>query len=251
MDASNFHNYCYIGMKGWTGEHLKRDFYPAEMKPSQYLKYYCSQFNMVEVPSTSGSLPHSATLDTWYFNTPPGFLFCPYLPLDKLERKSAKRNIERFMDQMTLLRKKLGPIVIDLAGSRSESEAEEIGKLLADLPDSCRYVIAGNTDRNFIKIMRESLRGKDVTVAKVMSSRENESRPTNASFVYCYVVLEEHTGKKVAQDTGRKIAKMACDIISEKKEVFVVFEETGYEAIKLVRENMLKNLGQCTAPGLN
>ena len=59
---------------GWQGS-----FYPAGMKPADYLKFYSTRFQTVEVDSTFYGAPSAATVEKWY-TPPPDFVFAAKVP---------------------------------------------------------------------------------------------------------------------------------------------------------------------------
>jgi uncharacterized protein YecE (DUF72 family) len=60
---------------GWPGT-----FYPVGMKPADYLSYYATRFDTVEVDSTFYRSPPLTTVQGWYSKTPPGFVFAAKVP---------------------------------------------------------------------------------------------------------------------------------------------------------------------------
>jgi uncharacterized protein YecE (DUF72 family) len=67
-----------VGTASWTDKTLLDcgRFYPADAKtPEARLKYYASQFQLVEVDSSYYALPASKTAQLWAERTPPGFVF--------------------------------------------------------------------------------------------------------------------------------------------------------------------------------
>jgi uncharacterized protein YecE (DUF72 family) len=61
--------------KGWEGS-----FYPKGMRSADYLKFYGTQFQTVEVDSTFYGTPSAATVEKWYEKTPPVFIFAAKIP---------------------------------------------------------------------------------------------------------------------------------------------------------------------------
>ena len=61
--------------KGWPGA-----FYPNGMEPTDYLRYYSTRFDTVEIDSTFYQLPTLETLKNWTLSTPPGFVFSLKVP---------------------------------------------------------------------------------------------------------------------------------------------------------------------------
>jgi uncharacterized protein YecE (DUF72 family) len=60
---------------GWEGT-----FYPAGLKPADYLTNYAAQFDAVEVDSAFYRTPPVSTVKGWYGKTPPGFLYTAKVP---------------------------------------------------------------------------------------------------------------------------------------------------------------------------
>jgi len=66
-----------VGTAGWTDRSLiDSGWYPAEASdPEKRLKYYASQFPLVEVDSAYYALPAERTAAAWAERTPAGFIF--------------------------------------------------------------------------------------------------------------------------------------------------------------------------------
>jgi uncharacterized protein YecE (DUF72 family) len=66
-----------VGTAGWTDRSLiASGWYPAEARtPEQRLRYYASQFPLVEVDATYYALPAEQTARAWAERTPAGFTF--------------------------------------------------------------------------------------------------------------------------------------------------------------------------------
>src|SRR5260370_15462987 len=60
---------------GWPGT-----FYPAGMQSRDFLSYYATKFDTVEVDSTFYGTPSVSTVKGWEAKTPPGFLFAAKVP---------------------------------------------------------------------------------------------------------------------------------------------------------------------------
>jgi len=66
-----------VGTAGWTDKSLiESGWYPAEAgNPERRLRYYASQFPLVEVDSAYYALPAERTAQAWAARTPDGFTF--------------------------------------------------------------------------------------------------------------------------------------------------------------------------------
>ena len=63
-----------IGCSGWNYKSWRGKFYAAEMPARQWLSYYTSVFDAVEINNTFYRLPEASTFACWKRQTPPGFL---------------------------------------------------------------------------------------------------------------------------------------------------------------------------------
>ncbi len=65
----------FVGTSGWGNSSWKPGFYPAKPCSKQFLTYYASQLNTVEVNYTFRSLPTRTMLEGWLGAVPPSFKF--------------------------------------------------------------------------------------------------------------------------------------------------------------------------------
>src|ERR1700757_1402752 len=70
----------YIGTSAFTAAGWEGSFYPAGMKPTEFLSFYANHFNSVEVDSTFYRAPSKTTVQAWARKTPPGFVFAAKVP---------------------------------------------------------------------------------------------------------------------------------------------------------------------------
>jgi uncharacterized protein YecE (DUF72 family) len=70
----------HLGTSAFTAGGWEHAFYPAGMKPAEYLTYYATKFNTVEVDSTFYRTPSAATVNAWKRKTPTGFILAAKVP---------------------------------------------------------------------------------------------------------------------------------------------------------------------------
>jgi len=95
---------------GWAGS-----FYPANLKPAEYLGYYAQHFDTVEVDSTFYRIPSASMVKNWSARTPQGFLFAAKFPQTITHEKvleDCNAEVRGFLSTMDLLGEKLGPLLI-------------------------------------------------------------------------------------------------------------------------------------------
>jgi uncharacterized protein YecE (DUF72 family) len=94
---------------GWNGA-----FYPKGMKSAEYLSYYSSRFDTVEVDSTFYRCPAIEAVKNWKLKTPPGFVFSLKIPRTITHEKvlvDCDEEFETFVCTVDVLDEKLGPMV--------------------------------------------------------------------------------------------------------------------------------------------
>jgi uncharacterized protein YecE (DUF72 family) len=69
-----------IGTSAFTAAGWEGSFYPAGMPAAEYLSYYASKFDTVELDSTFYGTPALSTVQGWYAKTPPEFVFAAKVP---------------------------------------------------------------------------------------------------------------------------------------------------------------------------
>jgi uncharacterized protein YecE (DUF72 family) len=105
----------YLGTSSFTASGWEGNFYPAGMKPREFLSYYATQFSTVEVDSTFYGTPRASTVTGWHEKTPPDFLFTVKVPQIITHEKAlldCEAEIDEFITRIGLLRKKLGPLLL-------------------------------------------------------------------------------------------------------------------------------------------
>jgi uncharacterized protein YecE (DUF72 family) len=94
---------------GWSGA-----FYPPRMKQADYLSFYATRFDIVEIDSTFYGIPTVEAVENWARKTPPAFVFSVKAPQVITHEKvllDCGWDCERFVQTVSFLGEKLGPIV--------------------------------------------------------------------------------------------------------------------------------------------
>jgi uncharacterized protein YecE (DUF72 family) len=107
----------FIGTSGWSYEHWLDRFYPRGLRKADWLDFYASRLPTVEINSTHYHVPDIATLTEWRRVVPPDFLFAVKVSryithMKKL--KDARESVTTFLDRISILGDKLGPVLFQL-----------------------------------------------------------------------------------------------------------------------------------------
>ncbi len=64
----------HVGTSGWQYRDWRGTFYPRELPQREWLPYFASHFETVEVNNSFYRLPERATFERWREQTPSGFI---------------------------------------------------------------------------------------------------------------------------------------------------------------------------------
>jgi uncharacterized protein YecE (DUF72 family) len=139
-----------VGTSAFTARGWEGTFYPAGMKPAEYLTYYATQFDAVELDNTFYRTPALSTAKGWYAKTPPGFLFAAKVPQVITHEKvlvNCEEDLKQFLETMEALGEKLGPLLFQFGffnESKFRNGAEFLARLkpfLKGLPKGFQYAV--------------------------------------------------------------------------------------------------------------
>ncbi len=103
-----------VGTSGWSYPSWRPDFYPDGLQPSEFLGYYASRFDTVELNSTGYRLPSADQFRRWAEAVPDGFEFAVKLSLTRLDR------VTTFLERALALGSRLGPVRVVYEGPRDD-----------------------------------------------------------------------------------------------------------------------------------
>jgi len=109
-----------IGTSGWSYKHWKGEFYPEEMKPTDYLLFYTEHFDTTEINSSFYHLPRRSTVEQWVEKTPKKFRFCPKISryITHIKRlHDPEETVARFFEVFEPMKEKMGPVLVQLPPS--------------------------------------------------------------------------------------------------------------------------------------
>ena len=106
-----------IGCSGWEYRHWRGTFYPVDLPQADWLAFYASHFETVELNGTFYRLPEAGTFDRWRERAPEGFRYAvkasQYLTHRRRLNEPAEP-INRLWTRATHLEDRLGPMLYQL-----------------------------------------------------------------------------------------------------------------------------------------
>ena len=126
---------------GWSYNFWKNNFYSPQSKSENFLEEYSKHFNTVEVNSSFYRVPSISTLENWKNQTPDKFCFALKVP-KKITHENSKLDsghLEYFLDSITHLDSKLGPLLFQFPYSFKLGRFDFLKELVSILPKNARY----------------------------------------------------------------------------------------------------------------
>jgi uncharacterized protein YecE (DUF72 family) len=156
-----------LGTSAFTASGWEGTFYPAGMKPADYLTYYATQFDRVEVDSTFYSTLAISTVKGWYANTPPGFLFAAKVLRD------CDEDLSHFLKTMDCLGEKLGPLLFQFGYFNKKAFLgvndflARLVPFLKKLPKGYRFAVETRNKNWLVPQFVETLRERGAALALI------------------------------------------------------------------------------------
>jgi len=114
----------HIGTSGYSYSYWKNRFYPEGLPSSQWLEYYATQFDSVEINNTFYRIPKPETLKKWADKTPENFLF-------SVKANKTITHIKKMSDAEDL--------IADFMKIIEEGLGEKLGCILYQMPPSYHF----------------------------------------------------------------------------------------------------------------
>jgi uncharacterized protein YecE (DUF72 family) len=229
----------FIGTAGWVYRHWADNFYSKAGAQKNWLNYYSTEFNTVEVNSTFYRQASPKTLSLWLEQTPGNFCFS--IKANKFathlkKMDMTKNELAEIINPYLVLGNKKGPILIQLPPFLS-LDIERLASFLKRLPRDFRYAFEPRHESWFNPVVYRLLRDNNVSLVAADFGRESFKIIKTADFAY----IRLHSGPNYDYLYPPPVIKaIAHEIKSNSKdfnEIFVYFnnDKRGY-AVQNARE---------------
>jgi uncharacterized protein YecE (DUF72 family) len=111
-----------VGCSGWNYTHWRESVYPKGVPQRQWLPYYATLFDTVEVNATFYRLPSRETVSAWISSTPDDFVFS----IKASRYLSHVKRLRGIADGIARLRERIEPLL----------NTPQMGPLLWQLPEN-------------------------------------------------------------------------------------------------------------------
>ena len=105
----------HLGTSSFTADGWNLTFYPPGMRPGDYLTYYATQFDALEVDATFYRIPSISAVQGWYNKTPANFIFALKAPQEITHERvliDVDSVLREFLLAIEPLAEKLGVILL-------------------------------------------------------------------------------------------------------------------------------------------
>jgi uncharacterized protein YecE (DUF72 family) len=225
----------FAGTSGWAYASWKPDFYPEKLAQKNFLNYYASRLNTVEVNFSFRQLLKDATVEKWIAETPEHFRFGvkAHQVITHIKRlKGTEEFVKRFLGTIESLAqaRKLGPVLFQLPPNL-KADNELLEAFLKSLPRGLPAAFEFRhpswfADRTFEQLHERS-------VALCVAETEERTTPDVVTADFCYYRFRKptYTGEERQAMLGR-----ISEQLGQKRDVFVYFkhEETPQGALYAV-----------------
>jgi uncharacterized protein YecE (DUF72 family) len=199
-------NRIFAGTSGWAYPSWRRGFYPPRLSAAQFLNYYATRLNTVEVNYTFLHTVTKPLLEEWITATPPGFIFAVKAPqaITHFQRlRAARRSTHRFLDTLEPLRDagKLGPVLFQLPPN-FKCDVPRLAKFLAVLPSGMRATFEFRHASWFNEEVFTLLRRSNAALCLAESEKLVTPDVATADFIYLRLrkpKYSPHARKKLAE----------------------------------------------------
>lgn len=229
--------YVHIGTAGWAYDHWRGPFYPVQLKTGEWLPYYAQHFRCVEIDSSFYRLPSVATLRHWHDCVPSGFMFAVkasrYITHMK-KLAEPRRSLKPFLDRVTILGDKLGPILFQLP-PRWHVDVKRLAVFLKALSREHRYAMEFRDSSWFDPQVYELLAAHDVAFCIFDLAGSPSPMEVTADLVYIRLhgpgaAYRGSYADRALNEWGRAIKRWR----RQRREVFCLFDND--EAAYAVRD---------------
>lgn len=191
-----------IGCSGWGYKDWLGPFYPKDLPQTDFLKFYSTVFDAVEIDSSFYRIPNSSMISNWTANVPDNFVFTAKLPKRMTHDKhlvGIENDIAYFQKMMKSFGKKLGAVVVQLPPSfKYEKDIEGLKDFLQLIEKDIRYAIEFRHKSWFKDEIYKLLHDHDVSMAWAITQYLETPAELTADFLYLRLVGD----REITQFTG-------------------------------------------------
>ncbi|MGQ0810050.1 MAG: DUF72 domain-containing protein [Nitrospiraceae bacterium] len=181
----------HVGLSGYSYKPWQGPgrFYPTDLQQTEFLRFYASRYDSVELDGIWYRLPSEQAVQTWIAHTPPHFVFSPkaHRRITHFQRlkPEAWPFLQTMFDRLAPLEqaKKLGPVLVQLPPNFMRDD-HRLEAFLDHLPATVRCAIEFRHPSWMTQTVEDILRGHGVAWAAVETDEQAAEHRNTADFLY-------------------------------------------------------------------
>ena len=189
----------HVGLSGfsykpWQGEGR---FYPADLKQKEFLSYYSTRYDAVEMDGTWYRMPTEAAVDSWKQTAPDRFTFCCKVHRDishmRRLKPESQESLKFMQERIAPLAQanKLGPLLVQLPPNMKRND-DRLAEFLASAPKSHRYALEFRHESWVSDEIEAILRSNNAAWVAAETDEDKAVRRDTADFAYCRLRKSEY-----------------------------------------------------------
>lgn len=227
----------YTGTSGFAYASWKPAFYPAKTAQKDFLKYYATRLNAVEINYTFRQLPSAATLEKWVEATPAGFVFCckAHQRITHILRLKESEFTGVFFKAIDPLRsaRRLGPVLFQLAPN-FKCDVPLLEAFLEKLPAEVRVAFEFRNASWLVDEVYRLLEKHRVSLCLAESDKLEIPQVVTADFVYSRLRKADYSAEERAE-----IRERIAALTGGGRDVYVFFKHEETPAGAIYAEELL------------
>ena len=177
---------AYVGTSGWAYTIWKPDFYPKDVASKNFLKYYATQLNTVEVNYTFRRSLTEKAASGWVGDVGPEFRFAlkanQYITHIK-RLQNVEEPVQRFLSSLQPLGAQLGPVLFQLPPNH-KADVSVLRDFLSLLPRNFKTAFEFRHDSWFADGIYQALRDHNATLCVAETEKLDTPEVRTASYIY-------------------------------------------------------------------
>jgi uncharacterized protein YecE (DUF72 family) len=231
----------FAGTSGYAYASWKPDFYPPKFPAKNFLPFYSTRLNSVEINYTFRRLPSQSTVENWIKSTSPEFRFVikAHQRITHFARLNAVEQFtSEFLKAVAALREslRLGAYLFQLP-PQFRCDLDALGRFLDFLPGDLRYAFEFRHESWFCDPVYELLRKHRAGMCIAESDTLQVPDVITADFAY-YRFRKSNYSPPERQEIMLRLKR----VLNDGHDVFVFFKHEESPSGALYAEELLREL---------
>jgi uncharacterized protein YecE (DUF72 family) len=243
--SSPDHPPFFVGTSGWTYDHWKGRFYPADLPKSHWFDFYAHHFSSVEINATFYRTFQDQTYHKWKERAPQGFGYVLKAPRLITHRKyllDVDELVKAFYRSCSLLEGKFELILLQVA-PQTPYDLQRLRKALLAFPDPGKVAVEFRRPEWYSPETLELLRSVGSAICNVDSPRQKITGLLTSDKAYLRMHGRQHWySYNYSDDELRELAGLANQLAHRGASRVYIFFNNDFEGYAPANALSLKHM---------